>query len=88
MHEMQRQRSGTAAGNRPPQWAAAFASMHCLRPAHLPEALPEGASLGGAWHPDSPKPSGRFVSLGRIGVPGILTGSATKNRGATKDPHR
>jgi len=29
-----------------------------------------GAMIGGAWHPDSP----------RIGVPGILSGSALKER--------
>jgi len=32
--------------------------------------LGKGAFIGGAWHPDSP----------RIGVPGILTGSAMTAR--------
>jgi hypothetical protein len=40
---------------------------------------------GGAWHPDSGVP--RFRGLGalpRIGVPGILSGSATREKGITK----
>ena len=39
---------------------------------------PEGAFLGGAWHPDSPKSTDRLTALRRIGVPGSLTGSAMK----------
>ena len=49
-----------------------------------PIALEEGASLGGAWHPDSPMCVDVFVNFRRIGVPGILDGERSEGQGATK----